>query len=195
MTSQKPVDHPRAQARAPILTRRLLLREPAIADLPTIARLINDPLIARNTSGIRYPYAPIEGWRFLRSSLSGAGPSHGAHFLVTLAGNPRRIVGGISWMYRRTPEIGYWIAAGDRRRGFAGEATRALIARIFAGSAAQKVEAWCRVDNAASQRVLLGAGLRRVGAGMTFSKALRRYVPVIRFAITRAQWARLKRHG
>jgi RimJ/RimL family protein N-acetyltransferase len=33
-------------AEAPIVTRRLLLRAPEIADIPALARIINDPAIA-----------------------------------------------------------------------------------------------------------------------------------------------------
>jgi RimJ/RimL family protein N-acetyltransferase len=179
-------------ARSSIMTRRLLLRAPSIADLSALTRLVNDPVIARNTSSIRYPYAPIEGWRFIRASASNAGPQRFAHFLITLRGNPRQIVGaaGFDWRPGHDPELGYWIAAAHRRRGFAVEVTRALLRRIFAASVVQQVQAWCRVENTASQRVLWRAGFRRTGTGRVYSKSLRRYTPAIQFVITRAKWRR-----
>lgn len=173
--------------RAPLTTRRLFLRPMTSADIPALTRLLSDPRIARNTSGIRYPYAAIEGWRFLRVAPAAGG---GAHFIATARDNPRRIVGGcgLTWRPGETPEIGYWIASAERRRGFAGEAARALITRAFTQSPTQTVAAWTRIDNAASQRVLLRAGFSRVGRGYVFSRQFARYLPAIRFAIVRAQW-------
>ncbi len=51
--------------RAPIHTRRLILRVPVAADLVAISRLINDPAIAQNTGLIRYPYPVISGRRWI----------------------------------------------------------------------------------------------------------------------------------
>src|SRR5262245_29763646 len=120
-------------ARAPIVTRRLLLRPAEIADISGLVRVINDPLIALATSRIPYPYPPIEGWRFLRAvGAERSGPGVSAGFLMTLRTNPRLIVGGagLDWQPGDAPEIGYWVGAAHRRRGFAGEATRALLRRI-----------------------------------------------------------------
>jgi RimJ/RimL family protein N-acetyltransferase len=186
-------------AKAPIVTRRLLLRRPTIADIPAISRLINDPLIGRNNTAVPFPYTPIEGWRFLRYVQ--AGPPQGVvsgNFLVTLRGNPRHIVGGAGFRWHRSgpPELGCWIAAAHRRRGFASEATRALLARIF--TAEPSIEAVCaaaRVDNIASQRVLRRAGFRRSGVGKIRSRSQRRYVPVTLFRISRAEWNRRSQRG
>lgn len=54
--------------RAPIETRRLILRPPAADDLVAVSRLINDPVIARNTGLIRYPYPPMSAWQWLESA-------------------------------------------------------------------------------------------------------------------------------
>lgn len=179
-------------ARAPITTRRLYLRAPAVADVPALTRLVNEPLIARNTSSIRYPYGAIEGWRFVRGSMRTPRKGGFASFLVTLRGNPRLIAGGagFDWHEGGAPEVGYWIAAAYRRQGFAKEVTRALLSRIFTGTAVQTVRARARVENAASQRVLTRSGFRRIGAGKSYSRMLRRYVRVVLFAIRRADWER-----
>jgi RimJ/RimL family protein N-acetyltransferase len=120
------------------------------------------------------------------------------NFLVTLRGNPRHIVGGAGfrWHRGRPPELGYWIAAAHRRRGFASEAASALLARIF--TAEPSIETVCaaaRVDNIASQHVLRRAGFRRSGVGRIRSRSQRRYVPVTLFRIGRAEWSRRHRHG
>lgn len=180
-------------ARTLIVTRRLLLRPADVDDIPGLVRLINDPLIALSTSRIPYPYAPIEGWRYLRAvGADRSGPGISAGFLMTLRTNPRLIVGGagFDWQPGFAPEIGYWVGAAHRRRGFAGEATRALLARIFIHSSSTQIEAWCRVQNIASQRVLKRAGFVRIGAGLRFSRSLGRYVRAIEFVLSRADWLR-----
>ena len=175
---------------APILTRRLFLRAPTIGDLPALTRLINDPSVARNTSRIPYPYPAAEGWRFLRASASAPTPRRFALFLITHRGNPRLIVGGagVDWGPDQRPELGYWIGRAYRRRGFASEAAQALLHRIFAGGAVEEVEAWTRVGNIASQRVLRHSGFRRTGAGSRYSRMLHRHVRVISFVLTRADF-------
>ena len=179
--------------RAPLFTRRLFLRPPCVADIPALTRLINDPSVARNTSRIPHPYSAAEAWRFLRARTPGTEPPRSAGFLVTLRGNPRLIAGGagLDWGPHQHPELGYWIAAGYRRRGFASELARALLDRAFSTGAVQLVEAWARTGNIASQRVLRRAGFRRVGAGTRPSRMLRRHVPVTHFALSRADWAAL----
>jgi RimJ/RimL family protein N-acetyltransferase len=187
---QEDIDLDPEVMQAPILSRRLLLRAPTIADLPALTRLINDPSVARNTSRIPHPYPAAEGWRFLRASTSASAPRRFASFLITHRGNPRLIVGGagIDWGPDRRPELGYWIARDYRRRGFASEAAQALLHRVFAGVAVEEVEAWTRVGNIASQRVLLRAGFRRIGVGSRYSRMLRRHVRVIRFVLARADF-------
>jgi 8-oxo-dGTP diphosphatase len=180
-------------AQAPIATRRLFLRAPEVADIPGLTRLLADPLIAANTGAIPHPYAPIDGWRFVRHEVEArAGGRCGAHFIVTLRGNPRRIVGaaGFRWSAGRDPEIGYWIAAGERRRGFASEAAGALLARIFLEGAASCAQAWARPENLASLAVLRRAGFRRIGRGVRFSRCLRRYIPFLQLTLRREDWLR-----
>jgi RimJ/RimL family protein N-acetyltransferase len=176
-------------AKAPIVTRRLLLRAPEIGDIPALARIINDPVIARYNTGVPFPYAPIEGWRFMRSLQKGQGNS--ANFFLALRDNPGHIVGGAGfrWYRNAPPDLGYWIAADFRRRGYAGEATRAMLQRIFTlGPDVTEVHALVRDGNAPSQRVLRRAGFARHGMGLSYSRSERRYLPMIRFVLKRATW-------
>jgi RimJ/RimL family protein N-acetyltransferase len=180
-------------AQAPIITRRLFLRAPAIADIPALTRLLADRRIAANTGGIPYPYAPIQGWRFVRHELAARAEGRdGAHFILTLRGNLRRIVGaaGFGWIQGCDPEIGYWIAAGERRRGFASEAAQAMLARVFLEGGAARAQAWVRPENHASLGVLRRAGFRRIGNGLRFSRSFHRRLPYIHLALRRDEWAR-----
>lgn len=179
--------------RGPLLTRRLILRAPRTTDLVAIARLINDPVIAVNTGVIRYPYSAISGRRWIesvRAASAVAAPTFHAALFLTLRSNPRLIAGavGITVGKHGAPTIGYWIAKAHRRRGFATEAARAVIDLAFSRSGLAAIEATARVSNIASQRVLLGTGMRRIGNGRTKSAQLGRYVPMLRFRIERKAW-------
>jgi [ribosomal protein S5]-alanine N-acetyltransferase len=73
-----------------------------------------------------------------------------------------------------TVEVGYSIVPAYRGRGFAVEATRALIEHALARPEIQRITAECLDDNAASLRVLEKLGMRPVGrAGATLRFELR----------------------
>ena len=74
-----------------------------------------------------------------------------------------------------TVEVGYSIVPDYRGRGFAFEATRALIDRVFERPGVRRVIATCLDDNHASIRVLEKLGMRRTGsAGETLRFELRK---------------------
>ena len=60
-------------------------------------------------------------------------------------------------------EVAYGIDPPHRGRGFATEATAALVAFAFASGRVGRVRAHTKPDNAASQRVLAKCGFRRLG--------------------------------
>ncbi len=176
--------------RVPIHTRRLILRVPVAADLVAISRLINDPAIAQNTGLIRYPYPVISGRRWIATIHAAAGPSFHMPYLLTLRSNPRLIAGAVGITAKKSgiPTIGYWVAKPYRRRGFASEAARAMIQLAFSRSGVTAVAASARTSNTASQRVLEGTGMRRVGYGRIKSVQLARYVPSFIYRLDRTAW-------
>ena len=60
-------------------------------------------------------------------------------------------------------EIGYSVLPAYQRRGYAGEAARALVRWAFAQPGVRRVIAECHEDNVASIRVLEKLGMRRIG--------------------------------
>jgi RimJ/RimL family protein N-acetyltransferase len=62
-----------------------------------------------------------------------------------------------------TPQIGYWVAAGARRRGVATRAVRMLAAWGHGELRLQRIELLVHRDNAASQRVAERAGFTATG--------------------------------
>jgi RimJ/RimL family protein N-acetyltransferase len=63
---------------------------------------------------------------------------------------------------RHQAEIGYWVAAGARRKGIAGRAVRAVVEAAFEAGLG-RVELLAEPENPASQRVALAAGFQREG--------------------------------
>lgn len=74
---------------------------------------------------------------------------------ITLDGILRGPVQGCS--------VGYWVARGHAGRGVAGEALRQVLDLAFRRMLLHRVEAFTRVDNVASQRVLSRNGFSLVG--------------------------------
>ena len=126
----------------------------------------------------------------IAGAAANAAPDIAPARLLTLRSNPRLVAGavGISFKEHRIPTIGYWVAKAYRRRGFASEAARAMVALAFSRSDVEAVGASARVTNLASQRVLVGTGMQRVGRGRIKSAQLGRYVPAFLYRIDRSAW-------
>ncbi|MFD1205491.1 MULTISPECIES: GNAT family N-acetyltransferase [Sporosarcina] len=94
-------------------------------------------------------------------SLLGWGP----YFVVEKETN--QIVGDIGFKGKPslefTVEIGYGIIPDAQNKGYATEATRALVEWAFASGQVKKVNAECLHDNIASMKVLERLGMKRIG--------------------------------
>ena len=88
--------------RAPIETRRLILRPPVADDLVAVSRLINDPVIARNTGLIRYPFPPMSAWQWLASAWRVKDGRQHMPYLLTLRSNPPIIAGAAGVTLRQS---------------------------------------------------------------------------------------------
>ena len=130
-------------------TARLRLRQVVIADAGEIARLANDPTIARMTTRIPYPYelAHATGW------LNGLPESNETAF-AALEGQRIVGVGGLSMHTPQRAEIGYWVGAPFRRHGFAKEIAGALIDFAFSRAGLEELVVSHFIDNLASARVI-----------------------------------------
>ena len=107
-------------------TERLLLRPGWAEDAPALARAIADEQVVRNLATAPWPFALQDAEAFLAAPRDPALPS----FLITerTDGAPR-IVGacGLGRRPSGAVEMGYWIARPYWGRGFATEASQALI--------------------------------------------------------------------
>ena len=142
-------------------TARLLLRPGWAEDAPTLAATIADELIVRNLATAPWPYGLNDAEAFLAQPRDPVLPSF---LLFERTDGPPRLVGscGLGRRPSGLVEIGYWIARPHWGRGFATEASRALIdiARTLGFG---QLEGSHFVDNPASGRVLAKLGFRDLG--------------------------------
>ena len=142
-------------------TARLLLRPGWAEDAPALASAIADEMIVRNLATAPWPYSLRDAEAFLAQPRDPAMPSFlifertdGAPNLVGSCGLGRRPSGAV--------EMGYWIARAYWGRGYATEASIALIDIARTLGFAQ-LEGSHFIDNPASGRVLEKLGFRPLG--------------------------------
>jgi RimJ/RimL family protein N-acetyltransferase len=142
-------------------TPRLLLRPGFPEDAPALAAAISDEGIVRNLATAPWPYQVRDAEAFIASPRDPVLPSllvfertGGAPELAGACGLGRRASGAI--------ELGYWIARPFWGRGFATEASAALI-EIAQVLGLKQLEASHFIDNPASARVLDKLGFESTG--------------------------------
>ena len=153
-----------AQAHPPpkVCTPRLALRAPGLADAPALARLVDDPGVARMTTAIPHPYPADTAADFI-DRMARADPARERLFALEAADEGFVGLLGFHPNEQGAPEIGYWLGRPFWGRGYMTEAVRAALA--WAGGAWGKrfVMAGHFADNPASGRVLIKAGFLYTG--------------------------------
>ena len=132
-----------------IRSERLFLRPGWPEDWQDIERQIGAHAIVRNLARAPWPYRAEDAQAFA------ALPQHPRtpHFVVTLPGaSGAQLVGGIGLQDGDDGvELGYWIARAHWNKGYATEASRALL-RLAGTLGHKRVTAHHFVDNPASAR-------------------------------------------
>lgn len=152
-------------------TRRLLLRAPGPQDIPAIARLANDPDIARMTCRMPHPFGQGDAEDFV-IAVAAQDPNKAATFLIEHEDQGPVGVIGMFEDADVAPEAGYWIGRPFWGRGFATEALEGAL--VWAGKRWKRraLMAGHFADNPASGRVLEKAGFLYTGeTRKRFSKA------------------------
>jgi RimJ/RimL family protein N-acetyltransferase len=175
----------------PVLqTDRLTLRAPVRGDVKAIARLANERRVAENTFRIPHPYRVEDAEQFLAAVNRQVGE---ATLVVTLDGGS---IGICSIELREgAAEIGCWLGVPFWGRGYATEATRALIDHAFGELGHDALVSGARVSNPASRRVLEKCGFQWTGVGLYRIRAISSSAPFDRFRLDRGLWASLKTWG
>jgi RimJ/RimL family protein N-acetyltransferase len=179
----------------PVLeTERLILRAPRLGDAKVLAALANDKRIAENTRRIPHPYKRADADDFI-SAVNVPGPDGEVAFLITLR-DGGTVIGacGIA-MQDGAPDVGYWLGVKYWSKGYATEATRAVIDYAFTELGHDSLSAGARVTNPASRRILEKCGFQWTGVGLCRIRAIHSSAPIDRFRLDRGLWLSLKSWG
>ncbi len=143
-----------------IRSARLFLRPGWPEDWSEIFAQIADEAVVRNLSQVPWPYTPEAAHQFAGLPQDARCP----HFLVTLPGaEGARLVGCVG--LKSSPigaELGYWFGRAFWNRGFATEATSAVL-KLAKTLGHRELSAWHFLDNPASGRVLRKSGFKPTG--------------------------------
>jgi ribosomal-protein-alanine N-acetyltransferase len=148
-----------------LITPRLVLRPYALADAPEVQRLAGAREIAATTLTVPHPYpdGAAEAWIGTHAS------AWAARTAVTLAVTFREgggLIGAVGLtlvMADRRAELGYWIGVPWWNRGFATEASRAVIDFGFGSLGLHRIMARHLARNPSSGRVMEKLGMTKEG--------------------------------
>ncbi len=166
----------------PIVTGRLMLKQPSDDDRDAVVTLAAHPIVSRNLAA-----APGDYWR------------RGGRSFVVISRSVRTAIGvtGYGPMADRPDaiEVSTWIGEPYWGRGYATEASQAVIDAAFADTGILAV--WCsnRVSNNRARRVIEKCGFQFRETGMVRSPVTMGAVPVERFVLERRNWTSLKSWG
>ena len=169
-----------------ITTERLLLRPWRVADAERVFEYASEWDLARMTSSIPHPYTRAMADAYVRGETTST--SEIAYAIDDGAG----IVGAVGLKQAGAPELGYWIGAPHRGKGYAGEAAAALCDMAFTSLGATTIEACVFTDNPTSAKVLERLGFRHAYDCVDDSRARGEKVPSAHYALTRADWEALR---
>jgi RimJ/RimL family protein N-acetyltransferase len=171
-------------------TDRLLPRPGWAEDSDALVAAIGDEAVVRNLSRVPWPYGPAEAEAFLGLPQDERRP----RLLIFTRASAPQLVGGIGLMDlddgpAERAELGYWIARGHWRQGYATEAARAVLDLAFHGLRLSRIEAGHFADNTGSQRVLAKLGFAAQGSRMLHRSGLRPGVqPCCWYGLDAADW-------
>jgi RimJ/RimL family protein N-acetyltransferase len=170
-----------------IETTRLILRDLDERDLGSLVRAIDNINIVKNTARIPFPYTLADARDYL--ALTRTAEPGTLRLSIVLKEAPGTIIGGAG--YEGGPhdvELGYWIAEPLWGQGLGGEAARAMTDFAFANTTYKMMVAGYRLGNEASRRILARLGFRPTHQTMVMSRGVGHEVPVMRMALSRADW-------
>ncbi|MEA3536625.1 GNAT family protein [Rhizobium sp. CC-YZS058] len=178
-----------------LLSSRLVLRAPHIDDVDALAHLANNANVATMVSRMPHPYTAADAAAFVRRTAEGTIGK--CVYAITKAetGAFLGCCGVEAGADSAAVELGYWLGEPHWNQGYATEAAQTLIDMAFRTRDIERIDARCRVVNAASRRVLQKCGFQLRGSGLVDCLALGGMVPVEHFHLDRKTWISLRSWG
>ncbi len=140
-----------------LMTPRLRLRAPVLADASRIAMFIGAWDVAKMLARVPHPYTEQDARQWI------ADPGHGQHYVVVHANGVIGVVGFEARDASGAVELGYWLAQPFWGRGFMTEAAAAVIQALRACDENAVVTCSHFEDNAASAAVIRKLGFLATG--------------------------------
>ena len=171
-----------------LATERLVLRPFRLTDAAEFTRLAGDWAVASMTSDIPYPLTQDQASAWLK-------PARGeVRFAIDFQG---RLIGGTGYYRRRSgaAELGFWLGRAWWGRGFATEASRAVLCHGFERGRLAGFTSSHFADNQASASVLRKLGFEPVGRGYIVSVARGHEVEALTYWLGAEQARHMLPHG
>ncbi|WP_022881514.1 GNAT family N-acetyltransferase [Gryllotalpicola ginsengisoli] len=150
-------------------TARLVLSVPEPDDVDDIAAYCTDPLFEKYLT-TPWPYRREHAEDFVTQFVP-SGWRFGSELVWALRERPGGPLLGVVGLHRRralepeSRDVGYWLGAPHRGRGYMAEAVRAVVDWFQASEPGGLVYWECAVGNVASARTARAAGFRYTGTG------------------------------
>jgi [ribosomal protein S5]-alanine N-acetyltransferase len=158
-------------------TERLLLRTVGAGDAPVLQALMT-PNISRWVAAWPYPLSSAAVDEIISTALSGFADARSLPMVIVERSNGS-IVGWIKLEAlpngSRGAGLGYWVAETAQGRGFAFEASKAMLQVGFEKLDVDFIEAGAQPANEISHRVLVKLGMRPMDEREVFAPARQRY--------------------
>jgi [ribosomal protein S5]-alanine N-acetyltransferase len=177
-------------------TNRLTLRPFVLDDAWDVERLAGMREIADTTLNIPHPYPVGAATRWIETHPPAWAAGTGVTYAIVEA-STGKLAGVVSLMqihreFKRA-ELGYWIAVDQWNKGFATEASEALLDFGFRTMGLHRIESTHFVRNPASGKVMQKLGMQQEGIERDCALKWDRYESLVRYAILESEWKARKK--
>jgi [ribosomal protein S5]-alanine N-acetyltransferase len=174
-----------------LTTKRLTLRPFILDDAWDVEGLAGMREIADTTLNIPHPYPVGAATRWIESHGPACAAGTGVVYAIVETSNGK-LVGAVSLMQmhreHRRAELGYWIAVDHWNKGFATEASAAILDFGFKSLGLHRIESRHFVRNPASGKVMQKLGMQQEGIERDSAKKWDRYESLVRYSILESEW-------
>ena len=174
-----------------LTTNRLTLRPFVLEDAWDVERLAGMREIADTTLNIPHPYPVGAATRWIETHAPAWTAGTGVTYAIVETGDGK-LAGVVSLMQihreHLRAELGYWIAVDRWNKGFATEASEALVHFGFNTIGLHRIESTHFVCNPASGKVMQKLGMHQEGIARDWAMKWDRYESLVRHAILEPEW-------